>query len=229
MIYNILITIIVIFSFGITSFFIFLDLNFASSRIIIEDSGSFEFRNVLYYFSLLIDSSGSWFRKYLLFINVVLFLTFFGLSFLATIYSRDYLVSMALFACSYFLAFSGVWEHHFTFILPFIVMLWIRDKSRLKWFIIFVLLALPTPLIFLDPQFGISPDPIVYWSLPEILLYKCSKAIPILIFFILLLNAALKSPRQKNFMISLQMVSQNIFISIKKQDPKKFPNTFISN
>jgi len=216
---NILITIAVIISFSLTLFFVFLNYNLQASTKFNDDLGNFDLKNLIYYLSILITLEDSWFLNNRRYINLTLLIVFFGLSITATIYSKDYLVSMSLFVCSYFLAISGVWEHHFTFLLPFIIMLWIKHDSRLKWLIIFILLAIPTPFYLID-SFGT-------WNLLSLLVYKCSKTVPLVILFIFLIIRAFKTPRQKDFLNSIRDIKNKIINGLKEQHSENLPNAFI--
>jgi len=216
---SIISTIIAIISFGFTLFLFFLEYNLEATGKFYNHNGNFDFKNFIYLLSILIIPSNNWVVSNSRFINIILLIIFFGLSGIATVYSEDYLVSISLFASSYFLVFSGIWEHHFTFLLPFIIILWIRDESRIKWFLIFLVFALPTPFYFLN----------VYnlWNLPFTLIYKASKTVPILIFFTLLLIKAYKNPRKTNIIETFRDFSNNLYSDLKKQDPEKLPNVFI--
>ena len=218
-IYNILIFILSIISFGVGYFFFYyLNYTMKRSRKFYDHYGNFDFKTVLYEISVFISSDTSWVTKNVVRISIILMLIFIGLSILATIYSKDYLVSTSLLACSYFLAFSGVWEHHYTFLLPFLILLWIRDDSRYKWFLIFLFLAIPTPFYLIE-LFD-------FWYFPFSLFYRCSKLIPALVFFVLLLNKAFKTPRQEEIKDTLKDVINLIQNGLKKQDSENNLNLF---
>lgn len=217
--YNILFSILAILFFGFVYFSYFVEFNLKAGILLYATKQSFDFKSVIYLTGRILIGNKDWFSDDInTLLNIILPFTFIGLSTVATIYSKDYLVSLSLFACSYFLFFSGIWEHHFTFILPFLVILWIRDKKRLKWFLIFIFLAIPTPFYFFE-LFKL-------WNVPILLLFKCSKVIPILILFILLLKEAYKKPRQEAFIDSLKEVSKSIYLGFKDPKIDKFPNVF---
>lgn len=218
-IYNILIFILSVISFGVVYFFFYyLDYTTKRSRKFYAHYGNFDFKTVLYEISIFISSDTSWVAENVVRISIILMLIFIGLSIFATIYSKDYLVSTTLLACSYFLAFSGVWEHHYTFLLPFIILLWIRDESRFRWFLIFLFLAIPTPFYVIE-WFNC-------WYFPFSLLYRCSKLIPALVFFLLLLNKALKTPRKEKLKDSLNNVINLIQNGLKNQASENYLNFF---
>ena len=218
-IYNILLSILAIVSFGFVFFIYFLDYNIDATSGLFTHNGNFDFKSLLYIIGNSFTQNDSWFLNNNRLINIILISTFFGLSTLATIYTKDYLVAVSLFACSYFLAFSGIWEHHFTFILPFLIILWIRDENRKFWFLIFLLLALPTPFYFFE-IFNL-------WDFPFSLLYRSSKTLPMLILFLLLLIRAYKNPRQETFVDSLKKVANSIYIGLKEPNVEEFSNVFI--
>jgi len=221
-IYNLIISTVAILSFGFMLFLYFLDYNLETTGKFYAHNGSFDLKNLIYLIGNVFASNDSWFLKNNKYINIILIITFFGLSFFATIYTKDYLYSSCLLVCSYYLAFSGIWEHHFTFILPFLVLLWIRDEKiadKKKWFLIFVLLAIPTPFYVIDSY--------NLWSFPFLLLYKSSKCIPVLILFILILIKAYKYPRQDNIVDSIKKLGNMIYIGLKNPNIENYTNIFI--
>ena len=218
-IYNILLSMLAIISFGLVFFIYFLNYNLDAAGNLFTHNGNFDLKNLLYLFGRIFTQDENWFLNNNRLVNIILISSFFGISILATIYTKDYLIAASLFACSYFLAFSGIWEHHFTFILPFLVVLWIRGDNRKWWFLIFILLALPTPFYFFE-LFNL-------WNLPFSIIYKSSKTIPMLILFILLLIKAYKNPRQENYIDSLKRVSNLIYIGLKEPNIEELSNIFI--
>lgn len=219
-IYCILIFSLAAISFSIVYFFdYFVDYTIKRSSKVYTHYGNFDIRSVIYEIVVLITSNTYWLEDNIVWINVLIITIFFGLSCFATIHSKDYLISISLFACSYFLIFSGVWEHHFTLILPFLIILWIRDDSRTKWFLIFLFLAIPTPFFIIDMC--------ECWYFPFSLLYRCSKFVPILILFILLLKQAYKTPRKTNFIDSIKEVGNIIYNGLKSSEKENFPNVFM--
>ncbi|MFX1395307.1 MAG: glycosyltransferase family 87 protein [Promethearchaeota archaeon] len=218
-IYNILLSILAIIAFGFIYFFYFLYFNLEATTFFFPTGGNFDLKNIIYVISKEITHSDKWFINYVdKNITYIFLVTFFGLSTLATIYSKDYLVNLSLFACSYFLAFSGIWEHHFTFILPFLILLWIRDNNRKSWFLIFILLALPTPFYIFET--------LNLWDFPFYLLNRCTKNIPMMVLFILLMKKAYENPRQETFKGSINDFFNSIYIGLKTPEMKKFPNVF---
>ena len=98
-------------------------------------------------------------------------------------------------------------------------MLWIKHDSRLKWLIIFILLAIPTPFYLID-SFGT-------WNLLSLLVYKCSKTVPLIILFIFLIIRAFKTPRQEDFLNSIRDIKNKIINGLKEQHSENLPNAFI--
>jgi hypothetical protein len=88
---------------------------------------------------------------------------------------------LCLWLTTYFLLYKDVWEHHYVFLLPVLIALYVRTPSP-KLLYIFIFLALPTPFFLFDVQPGAyGPiDPERHWSLPISLLYRSFKLIPTL-------------------------------------------------
>ncbi|MBY8998891.1 MAG: DUF2029 domain-containing protein, partial [Candidatus Thorarchaeota archaeon] len=123
---------------------------------------------------------------------------FFVLAIGATLYSRDVWASAGLFSTTYFFIMVDVWEHHYTFILPLLVLAWIRgrpeDKARWVPFVLVLLLSVPImPIISFLSGSGPGVHPIT-WSLVWQIIYHSSKVVPALIFFGWLLVTAFRSP-----------------------------------
>jgi len=93
----------------------------------------------------------------------------------------DPLLHLCLWTTTYLLIYHHVWEHHYVFALPVLVMLYRRDGS--PWVLaIYALLALWTPYILIDPR-GMAAyhEPMRWTPLePRVLdvLYHASKALP---------------------------------------------------
>ncbi|MCC7265512.1 MAG: DUF2029 domain-containing protein [Candidatus Latescibacteria bacterium] len=99
----------------------------------------------------------------------------------ATLRSRnpDPLLPHTLWLSAFFLVYKDVWEHHYVFLLPVLVVLYLRYPT--PWLLVaFAGLALPTPLVFLDLYPGVkgSIDPERAWSLWTSLGYRSTKLIP---------------------------------------------------
>jgi len=220
--FNLFISLIVIICFGLIYLPYFLYFLAMKTGIFIEENPTmytFDFRSIFYYLSILITSNSQWYGNSILIIFLVSFLFFFGLSFIATIYSKDYFISMALFVCSSFFVTYAIFEQNFTFLLPFIIVLWIRSDLRKKWFLVFLFLAIPTPFFIFE-----SLD---YWSIEFILIFKLFKIVPTIILFIFLLIKAFKTPREDKIINSIKEIKKNILFGFKKQDLKKLPNVFV--
>ncbi len=87
---------------------------------------------------------------------------------------------LALWLCTFFLIYKDVWEHHYVFLLPVFVSLYLySNNSKLLW--IFSFIALPTPFVFFDIQSGTygAIDPERTWSIATSLCYRSSKLIPL--------------------------------------------------
>ena len=87
---------------------------------------------------------------------------------------------LALWLCTFFLIYKDVWEHHYVFLLPVFVSLYLySNNSKLLW--VFSFTALPTPFVFFDIQSGTygAIDPERTWSIATSLCYRSSKLIPL--------------------------------------------------
>ncbi|MBI2501676.1 MAG: DUF2029 domain-containing protein [Candidatus Latescibacteria bacterium] len=92
----------------------------------------------------------------------------------------DRLLPFTLWLSAFFLIYKDVWEHHYVFLLPVLVILYLRTPS--PWLLAaFVLVALPTPLVFLDLYPGVKGniDPERSWSVWTSLLYRSPKLVPV--------------------------------------------------
>ena len=80
---------------------------------------------------------------------------------------------------TYFLAYKDVWEHHYVFLLPVLIALYLRN-SDLRLLCIYVALALPTPFVFFDIQPGVyGPiDPERTWDAAMSVIYRSAKLAP---------------------------------------------------
>lgn len=94
------------------------------------------------------------------------------------------LETTTLWITVYLLTFKHVWEHHFVWLLPFLVLLVLR-RRRLIEFLLYLLLAAPTPFRLFDLPTG-SLDPQPYWSTAVSAVYHASKAWPALALFVVL-------------------------------------------
>lgn len=93
----------------------------------------------------------------------------------------DPLLPFTLWLTTFFLVYKDVWEHHYVFLLPVLVVLYLRTPS--PWLLAAaVAVALPTPLVFLDLYPGVEDniDPERTWTAWTSLLYRSPKLIPVL-------------------------------------------------
>lgn len=91
----------------------------------------------------------------------------------------DPLLPHTLWLSVFFLIYKDVWEHHYVFLLPVLVVLYLRRPN--PWLLAgFALVALPTPLFLLDVYPGTKGaiDPERAWSLWTSLSYRSTKLIP---------------------------------------------------
>jgi hypothetical protein len=93
---------------------------------------------------------------------------------------------IALWTCVYFLVHDEVWEHHYTMLLPVLVLLVIFEPQlRRAAVLTYVLIALPTPYALF--QSAPAPEPRVWffdaqqdWSQLEVYAYHLAKVLPVL-------------------------------------------------
>lgn len=66
----------------------------------------------------------------------------------------DYLLDFTILIFLFFLTFTFVWEHHYSLLIPFIIMVIIREKKlRPPLLISYMLISLPTPFFLYNPAF----------------------------------------------------------------------------
>ncbi|MHA1934607.1 MAG: glycosyltransferase family 87 protein [Candidatus Thorarchaeota archaeon] len=177
---------------GLESLQFFLDFNIARATNLNPYVGSHSLKMLLLYLlgGSITNSS---------IVTGLLIGVFFTLAIGATLYSRNMWVSAGLFSTIYFFIMIDVWEHHYTFILPLLVLAWIRgrseDKARWVPFALVILLSVPIlPIIDFLSGTGPGVHPIT-WSPVWQIMYHSSKVVPALIFFAWLLVMAFRSPR----------------------------------
>lgn len=99
--------------------------------------------------------------------------------------SDDPVLHLSLWMSTYFLVYKDVWEHHYVFLLPVIIALYMsRSDARLLG--LYVALALPTPFILFDVQPGVyGPiDPERSWDMATSLIYRSAKLVPTLLLWV---------------------------------------------
>ncbi|MHA2076893.1 MAG: glycosyltransferase family 87 protein [Candidatus Thorarchaeota archaeon] len=131
---------------------------------------------------------------------------FFVISIVTTFYSRDVWACAGLFSLVFFFIMFHVWEHHYTFLLPLLVLAWIRgrpeDKSRWVPLILVLLMSLPMlPIVELLSGVSTGIDPLTTDTL-WLIVYHSSKVLPALAFYGFLLILAFRSPRKVSFLES---------------------------
>jgi hypothetical protein len=158
--------------------------------------GNHSLKMLLYY---LLGEPGSDFTI----ITGILMGIFFVIALGTTFYSRDLWACAGMFSLLFFFIMFDVWEHHYTFLLPILVLSWIRggpgEKSRWVSFILVLVMSIPM-LPVVEFLAGIDPGvhPIDLDSI-WLILYHSSKAIPALILFVWLGIVAFRSPRKVSF------------------------------
>ncbi|MHA2021727.1 MAG: glycosyltransferase family 87 protein [Candidatus Thorarchaeota archaeon] len=191
---------------GLESLHFFLNFNTARTLYISPYAGNHSLKMLLYYLF------GEPSRNFSV-VTGFLIGVFFVLAFSATLYSRDVWTCAGLFSITYFFIMTDVWEHHYSFILPFLVLAWIRGRSvdKARWIPItlVLLLSLPAmPIIEFLSGLGPGVHPISWDPVLQIL-YHSSKVVPALIFYGWLLATAFRSPRADGGLESVSKAFQN--------------------
>lgn len=98
----------------------------------------------------------------------------------------DAVTHLALWMSTYFMAYHHVWEHHYVMLLPVLVALALQRESPWLW-LVYVLLALPTPFCLIDPHGQVAVLDAMRWTpirpLWQDLAYHASKAVPVLVLY----------------------------------------------
>jgi hypothetical protein len=110
----------------------------------------------------------------------------------------DVVLHVSLWMTAYFFLYHHVWEHHYVMLLPVLVALMMRAArpgaprlrgprpSPLLW-VLYALLALPTPFYAIDPQGQVAVLDAMRWTpirpLWQDLWYHSSKALPALVLY----------------------------------------------
>ena len=108
----------------------------------------------------------------------------------------DAVTHLSLWMTAYFLVYHHVWEHHYVMLLPVLVVLAIRRESAWLW-VLYVLLALPTPFYLIDPHGQVAVVDAMRWTpirpLWQDLLYHATKAVPALLLYGMLARQVIRS------------------------------------
>lgn len=112
------------------------------------------------------------------------------------------LINLALWTTLYFLTYHQVWEHHYTMILPILILVFLTTRSWIV-FICWLLLALPTPFFFffakrtalLNAPYGVEFLTVYGINFPywQDIIFHASKVIPTVILFIWLMAFSFKN------------------------------------
>ena len=91
---------------------------------------------------------------------------------------------ISLWTITFFLIYKDVWEHHYVFLLPIVIFLYIRYEEKNLIFI-YILLAIPTPFILFDVKPGVyGPiDPERSWTILQSIVHRSTKLIPTLMLY----------------------------------------------
>ncbi len=202
---------------GLESLQFFLDFNTARNYYISRYAGSHSLKMLILY---LLGLQSADFSQ----ITGLLMGFFFMLAITATLYSRDVWSCTGLFVTTYFFIMTDVWEHHYTFILPLLVLAWIRgrpeDKARWVPVMIVLLMSLPMmPIVSFLSGNAPAIDP-MNWAPIWLIVYHSSKVVPTLIFCAWLLVTAFRSPRENSVLWSIENTFRNVWNGlVKNEDP----------
>jgi hypothetical protein len=197
---------------GLESLQYFLAFNSPQLFNVTPYDGNHSLKMLLYY---LLGEPGSDFTL----ITGLIFGIFFVITIAATLYSRDVWVCAGLFSLVFFFIMFDIWEHHYTFLLPLLVLAWIRgrteDKSRWVPLILVLMMSLPMfPIIEFLSGAGPGAAPMT-WGPGWLIVYHASKVVPTLIFYGWLLMMAFRSPRDEKFLESVRDAFRNAWSSLK--------------
>jgi hypothetical protein len=121
-----------------------------------------------------------------------------GLALLSLDHRPKVVLHLCLWMTAYFLIYHHVWEHHYVMLLPVLVALMMRDptsdpglrgpRQGLLLWMLYALLALPTPYYGIDPQGQVAVLDAMRWTpirpLWQDLWYHASKALPALALYV---------------------------------------------
>lgn len=93
----------------------------------------------------------------------------------------DLVESVALWTMVYFFVFREIWEYHYVLLMPIFVLLYMRTRARVLWWI-YALVALPTLFVFYDVPGAKSPE--AHWSAAEHILNHGLKVVPLIWLFL---------------------------------------------
>ncbi len=93
----------------------------------------------------------------------------------------DLVESVSLWTMVYFFVFREIWEYHYVLLMPVFVLLYMKTRARVLWWI-YALAALPTLFVFYDVPTARSPE--VHWSAFEHILNHGIKVVPLVWLFV---------------------------------------------
>ena len=148
-----------------------------------------------------IDMTNAIVRTPLLVWSVIIF----GISLLLTLRtSATYATELFLmWILSYFLTYKHVWEHHYVMMFPVFLFLYRHLAERRNAVVLspkifwsaFVVIALPTPFIFID-KIRVLVDPEFYWSTAESMAFHFAKPFAALVLYTALVFSLWKYSKQ---------------------------------
>ena len=122
---------------------------------------------------------------------VIVLAAIFITTFLLTVRKRtiDPLGNITLWTLTFFLIFKDIWEYHYVMLLPLFVGFYLQTRSKYL-LVLFILLAVPTPIFFYDVP--TSDHPQAHWSAPLSIMHHSFKAVPTFLFYLWVLRRELR-------------------------------------
>ncbi len=93
----------------------------------------------------------------------------------------DLVESVSLWTMVYFFVFREIWEYHYVLLMPILVLLFMKTRARVLWWI-YAIAAAPTLFVLYDVPEARSPE--VHWSALEHILNHSVKVVPLVWLFV---------------------------------------------
>jgi hypothetical protein len=98
--------------------------------------------------------------------------------------------AITLWTTAFFCIYKDIWEYHHVMLLPVLVAMALRHRTRVP-VVIALLLALPTPFALYAHTYGITP--VQGWPAPLIVLHYGVKTLPVLGLYLWIAGRSLRS------------------------------------
>ena len=139
-------------------------------------------------FEVLAMVAPGWTPERVVLVQRAFILFFIALSLALTFLDRDpdVITHLSLWMTTYFLVFHQIWEHHYVMLLPVLVILYARTRSRLV-LALYALIAFFTPFFFLGWSGPVAAGLMLPWTPVRPawtgLFYHASKPLPTLLLY----------------------------------------------